>query len=77
METRIIGIDYGTSTSVVRIHNIGKSNKIVNLAINGKTVVPTIAFESEESHQIYFGYDAEAKLNANTPGNYLPTLKWI
>lgn len=75
METRIIGIDYGTSTSVVRIHNIGKSNKIVNLAINGKTVVPTIAFESEESHQIYFGYDAEAKLNANTPGKLFANFK--
>ncbi len=68
MATRIIGIDIGTSTSVVRIHNVGVGNRIVPLAINGQKTIPTIAFESKETSEMYYGYDAQAKLDSNAEG---------
>ena len=37
MATRIIGIDFGTSTTVVRVHNVGAGNRIVPLTVNGST----------------------------------------
>lgn len=75
MATRIIGIDFGTSTTVVRIHNVGAENRVVPLTVNGQRTVPTIAFRQKEPDGIYYGYDARAKVDSNTEGTLYENFK--
>jgi len=75
MATRIIGIDFGTSTTVVRVHNVGVGNRIVPLAINGQRTIPTIAFQTKDSTEMYYGYDALAKYDSNTEGTLYKNFK--
>lgn len=74
MSTRIIGIDFGTSTTVVRIHNIGRENKIDTLLVEGRSTIPTVAFKDESGH-LFYGYDAIAKINAKAKGDPIRNFK--
>lgn len=75
MATRIIGIDFGTSTTVVRVHNIGKENRIVPVTVNGQRTIPTIAFQPKDSDEIYYGYDAQAKIESMFEGTVYENFK--
>ncbi len=75
MATRIIGIDFGTSTTVVRIHNVGTENRIVPLTVNGNRTIPTIAFQPKDSDEIYYGYDAQSKIGSMYEGTVYENFK--
>ena len=75
MATRIIGIDFGTSTTVVRVHNIGAGNRVVPVTVNGQRTIPTIAFRPKDSCDIYYGYDAQAKSDSNIEGTLYKNFK--
>lgn len=75
MATRIIGIDFGTSTTVVRVHNVGTGNRVVPVTVNGQRTIPTIAFQPKDSDEIYYGYDAQAKSDSNIEGTLYKNFK--
>lgn len=75
MVTRIIGIDFGTSTTVVRVHNVGTENRIVPLTVNGNRTIPTIAFQPKDSDEIYYGYDAQSKIGSMYEGTVYENFK--
>ena len=75
MATRIIGIDFGTSTTVVRVHNVGTENRIVPLTVNGLRTIPTIAFQPKDSDEFYYGYDAKAKIDSMLEGTIYENFK--
>ena len=75
MATRIIGIDLGTSTTVVRVHNVGAGNRIVPVTVNGQRTIPTIVFKPTGSDEIYYGYDAKAKMDSGTDGAFYENFK--
>ncbi len=75
MATRIIGIDFGTSTTVVRVHNVGTENRIVPLTVNGLRTIPTIAFQPKDSDELYYGYDAKAKIDSMLEGTIYENFK--
>ena len=65
---RIVGIDFGTSTSVVMIKYYNGNEPLESrdfyqyLKFGGRSTVPTLVYESKEGDEYLCGYDAE------TPG---------
>ena len=65
---RVIGIDFGTSTSVVMIKHYNGDEPLESrdfyqyLKFGGRSTVPTLVYESKEDNEYLCGYEAE------TPG---------
>lgn len=76
MTERIVGIDFGTSTSVIRVKRyedgvpIGDANLVMPVTFNmGSTVVPTLIKETSSGKS--YGYDAQIpKRNSTTYQNF-------
>lgn len=75
---RIIGVDFGTSTSVIRVkrYEDGKpvGDRLETKAVTfnmGSTIVPTLVQKLKTGESAYFGYDAEvAHKNTKTYQNF-------
>ena len=75
---RIIGVDFGTSTSVIRVkrYEDGKpvGDRLETKAVTfnmGSTIVPTLVQKLKTGENAYFGYDAEvAHKNTKTYQNF-------
>lgn len=67
----IIGIDFGTSTTVLKVKNYYdgmNNNDCQSLMIGGSTVVPTIVFERSSDGRLFFGQEAEAECGTGSEG---------
>ena len=66
----IVGIDFGTSTSVVKVKNYYdgmKKNECHSVSIQGNTSVPTQVFKSEDG-TLFFGKEVDSEIQAGTKG---------
>jgi len=63
MAERIVGIDFGTSTSAIRVQRYlnGKPEKAVPVAVtfHSSPIVPTLIQKQADLQSAYYGYDAE------------------
>ena len=73
--TRAIGIDFGTSTTVVKIQNdsANPASPVESITFNGHPTVPTMVFcrapeDDGAPSMTYFGYEAEAMNRNGMPG---------
>ena len=80
--TRSVGIDFGTSTTVVKVQNDSTNTNcpVESLTFNGHPTVPTVLFvrptESDaEKVSYHFGYEAEAMYNNGIDGELKRTFK--
>lgn len=81
MTERIVGIDFGTSTSVIRVKRyengipVGDTNLVLPVTFNmGSTVVPTLIKETASGKS--YGYDAQIhKRNSTTYQNFKVNLE--
>lgn len=69
MITRIIGIDFGTSTSVVKIYNNGGGDSVYTLSVgNGMQEIPTIIFRRASDGMLFIADEALMQINQGTEG---------
>jgi len=62
MDYTIVGIDFGTSTTVVKVANYsgGEVKEYHSLQFNGSNTLPTLVFEAGDG-RLYFGHEAESR----------------
>ena len=76
MITRVIGIDFGTSTTVVRILNYDeeKIGELKKLEFDDHPYIPTVIFKDEDTGKLFFGYDAITK-RTTLKGTFIENFK--
>jgi molecular chaperone DnaK (HSP70) len=70
MDYSIIGIDFGTSATVVKVKNYAEGipeSHCESLVVNGSHTIPTLIFERNDS-TLFFGQEAIREQNAGTEG---------
>lgn len=76
MITRIIGIDFGTSTSIVKVFNEGGGDNVYTLSIkDGMQEIPTLIFKRAEDGKLFIADEALSQLNQETEGTVYKNFK--
>lgn len=76
MCTRIIGIDFGTSTTVVKIYNSGQNDNIFTLTgSDGQEEIPTILFQRKSDGQLFVAAEAISQISQNVEGETIDNFK--
>lgn len=76
MITRIIGIDFGTSSSVVKIYNNGGGDSIYTLNVgNGMQEIPTLIFRRKSDGVLFVADEALSQLNQEIEGTIYKNFK--
>ena len=77
MDYSIIGIDFGTSATVVNVKNYYdgmQENECHTLSFNGHHLLPTVIFERNDG-RVFYGYEAIAEQEAGSEGVFHQNFK--
>lgn len=78
MAYSIIGIDFGTSTTVVNVKNYYEGmqeNECHTLSINGHPLLPTVIFERIDDGRMFYGFDAISERDNGSNGIFHQNFK--